>query len=276
MSANDKKQIRFSVAAIFFLIISTYLLIGYFRWLPEIIRESRIYDRYERHDAYYYSTMITYFRYVLSLFPILSYLFFAIVLLLRKTGKLLIISVMVMALSQAGVGAFRFPIFFIEFSVSSLGGIVFVVLGICALSKWGISAKNKKLFGWLLIAAYVLTQISNVTSTVLIRADFVSHSDCIWYAFFEVIWTALVVVTCVFFMFWIYNPYKRNDCIESIEKKESAGIEDTGAKAEQNIISGVQNKSPWAQELLELKNLLECEVITQEEFEAKKKQILGL
>lgn len=275
MSGNDKKQIKFPVAAIFFLIISTYLLIGYFRWLPDIIREIRLYDRFERHDAYYYSVMITYFRYALSVFPILSYVFFAIVLLMRKTGKLLIVSVIVMVVTHAGVGAFRFPLFFIEFSATGLGGIVFAFLGICALSKWGITVKNKKLFGWLLLAAYVLSQISNVTSSVLVRADFVSRGDCVWYVFFEVVWTALVVVACAFFMAWIYNPYKDEKDDQTCEAQVDAG--EMVCEEKTTVLASVeQRKENEFQQLFDLKELLDKGIITQEEFDAKKKQILGL
>ena len=219
MSANDKKQIKFPVAAIFFLIIGTYLLIGYFRWLPEIIKEIRIYDKFERHDAYYYSTMITYFRYVLSLFPILSYLFFAIVLLMKKTGKLLIISVVVMVITQAGVGAFRFPIFSIEFGTAGLGGIVFALLGTCALSKWGITVKNKKLFGWLLLTAYVVSQILNAISAVLVRADFVSRGDCVWYVFLKLFGRLWWLLPARFLWLGYIIPIKTKRTIKRVKRR---------------------------------------------------------
>lgn len=153
----------------------------------------------------------TYLHYIFSIIPILSYVFLSVVLLMRKTGKLLLIAIVTMVITQILIGATRFPVFSeSDIGNDSLGVVAFTLLGLCVFSKWDISNKSKRLFGFLLIGAYVVVQVSNWIWTLLYTdlMSMMGAGEIALSVFWELLWLSLFVLACVFFMNWMINPYK--------------------------------------------------------------------
>ena len=76
-------------------------------------------------------------------------------------------------------------------------------------------------------------------------------------------------------MAWIYNPYKDEKDDQTCEAQVDAG--EMVCEEKTTVLASVeQRKENEFQQLFDLKELLDKGIITQEEFDAKKKQILGL
>ena len=60
------------------------------------------------------------------------------------------------------------------------------------------------------------------------------------------------------------------------ENRKAAAFEDIATRIGDNTVSGPSNKQNYIEELKALKELLDAGIISQEEFEEKKKQLLGI
>ena len=264
---NVNRKQKFPIAAIFFFVFAAWLLVGY------IFRHQDYLDSIEHlakwGDEQLFATIIAYTFQLLSFIPTLSYAFLGVALLLKK-DNLIIIAFSVLTLTEVVIGCANICSFTQHYDAAS--NITIIILFIYWISKLSISNKSKLLWGSFSLGAFTFVELIYFFAAIIKNYY---GQNYVWVPFLELIWIAIVVLAGVFFMLWTISPYKETNsaetcCETDLETPPNARISQNPPCYPKAAVA------PWANDLLNLKMLLDTGVITQAEFDAKKHQFLGL
>ena len=262
MEQISVKKEKFCVAAIFIAIMSLMMRVGYVYFLVGLVN-------FLNEGKYFLSKKDYTKQFVLeimSIVPILSYVFLSIVLFMRKRGKVLFVAIALVVVLQLLIGgAYVFVSYSLWYDYAVAAGVglshfVIALLALCVLSKLNKSKRVRLWLAVIVINVYVIFYFSNIIYSI--SNVNLKNKLAVGVIIEQLLWLIVSVLALVFLMKWLFAEVQEG--------------EDEEVSAQKRVKSVVTNSSALAKELRELKNLQEEGLLTEEEYSAKKKQILGL